>query len=119
GTPRSYTSSTPASIPDNAPAGITSMINVADSGTVTGDVRVTVDISHSYSGDLTVSLVKGTTTKVLSAAVGGSADDIKKTFTVTGLGGQALSGAWTLKIVDDAAQDVGNLNSWKLDLTSN
>ena len=36
-----------------------------------GPLKITVDISHSYSGDLTVSLVKGSTTKVLSAAVGG------------------------------------------------
>jgi hypothetical protein len=118
GTPRSYTSATPASIPDNNPTGITSSIAVADTGMVSGDVKITVDISHSYAGDLTVSLVKGTETKVLSAAVGGSSDDIKKTFTVTGLDGQALSGAWTLKIVDDAAQDVGTLNTWKIDLTS-
>lgn len=118
GTPRSYTSSAPASIPDDAPAGITSSINVTDTGSVSGDVKITVDISHTYAGDLEVSLVKGTTTKVLSANVGGSADDIKKTFTVTGLDSQALAGQWTLKIVDNAAQDVGTLNSWKIDLLS-
>jgi C1A family cysteine protease len=118
GTPRSYSSTGTASIPDNAPAGASNTINVTDAGTVSGDVKITVDITHTYAGDLEVSLVKGSTTKVLSANVGGSADDIKKTFTVTGLDGQALTGAWTLKIVDNAAQDVGTLNSWKIDLTS-
>lgn len=118
GTPRSYTSSTPAAIPDNAPAGVTSTIEVADTGTVSGDVKVTVDISHTYAGDLTVSLVKGSVEKVLSANVGGSTDDIKKTFTVAGFDNAALAGGWTLKIVDDAAQDAGTLNSWKLELTS-
>ena len=119
GTPRSYTSTGTASIPDNAPAGASNTITVSDTGKVSGDVKVTVDITHTYSGDLKVSLVKGTTEKVLSANVGGSTDDIKKTFTVTGLDGQTIAGGWTLKIVDNAAQDVGTLNSWKLELTSN
>ncbi|MBA3391977.1 MAG: proprotein convertase P-domain-containing protein [Deltaproteobacteria bacterium] len=117
GTPRSYMATPAATIPDNAPTGMTSVINVTDTGAL-GEVKVTVDISHTYSGDLKVSLVKGTTEKVLSANVGGSADDIKKTFTVAGLEGQALAGAWTLKIVDNAAQDTGKLNSWKLDVTT-
>jgi hypothetical protein len=119
GTPRSYSASTVVAIPDDAPDGASSSIAVPDTGTVSGDVKITVDITHTYSGDLKVSLVKGTVEKVLSANVGGSADDIKKTFTVTGLDGQAINGAWTLKIVDNAAQDVGTLNSWKLELTSN
>ena len=118
GTPRTYSSMTAAMIPDNAPAGVSSNINVTDTGTVSGDVKITVDISHTYSGDLAVTLVKGSVSKVLSANVGGSADDIKKTFTVSGLDGVALNGAWTLKIVDNAAQDTGTLNSWKIDLTS-
>ena len=119
GTPRSYTSSGTASIPDNAPVGATSTINVTDTGKVSGDVKVTVDIAHTYSGDLKVSLVKGTVEKVLSDNAGGSTDNIKKTFTVSGLDGQAINGAWQLKIVDNAAQDTGSLNSWKIELTSN
>ena len=118
GTPHSYTASPAVAIPDNAPAGISSMISVTDTGMISGDVKITVDITHTYSGDLKVSLVHGTTEKVLSANAGGSADDIKKTFTVSGLDGQALTGAWTLKVVDNAAQDTGTLNSWKIDLTS-
>ena len=119
GTPRSYNSAAgELAIPDNAAAGITSSINVTDTGSVSGDVKISVDIEHTYAGDLTVSLVKGTDTKVLSAKVGGSTDNIKKTFTVTGLDGKALTGEWTLKIVDSAAQDAGKLLSWKIDLTS-
>jgi hypothetical protein len=119
GTPRTYSSTSASSIPDNTPAGISNNINVTDTGTVSGDVKITVDITHTYAGDLKVSLVKGNVEKVLSANVGGSADDIKKTFTVTGLNGTALNGAWTLKVVDSASLDVGTLNSWKIELTSN
>lgn len=117
GTPRSYSAMPNTAIPDNAPAGITSSITVPDTGTL-GEVKVTVDISHTYAGDLRVSLVKGSTEKLLSDRVGGSVDDIKKTFTVTGLEGQALAGEWTLKIVDTARLDSGTLNSWKLDVTT-
>lgn len=118
GTPRSYTSTGALAIPDNAAAGISSVITVPDTGTISGDVKITVDIDHTYSGDLTVSLVKGTETKVLSAKVGGSTDNIKKTFDVTGLDGKALAGEWTLKVADTYAADVGTLNSWKIELTS-
>ncbi len=118
GTPHAYTAMPATAIPDNAPAGIASSIDVTDTGLVNGDVKITVDISHTYAGDLKVSLVKGAVEKVLSANAGGSADDIKKTFTVSGLDGQALAGQWTLKIVDSAAQDTGTLNSWKIELTS-
>jgi hypothetical protein len=118
GMSRTYNSMPNASIPDNNPAGISNTIDVTDTGTV-ADVKITVDISHTYSGDLVVSLVKGTTEKVVSANVGGSADDIRKTFSVTGLAGQSLAGGWTLKVVDDAAQDVGTLNKWTLEVTTN
>ena len=118
GTTRTYQATPALAIPDNAAAGVSSTIMVPDTGTVI-DVKVTVDITHTYSGDLKVSLVHGTTEKVLSDNVGGSADNIKRTFTVAGLAGQALDGAWTLKVVDSAAQDVGTLGSWALEVAAN
>ncbi len=110
-------SATPASaIPDEGQ--VSNTIDVAQDGTV-ADVKVTVDISHSFRGDLKVSLTKGTTTKVLFNGDGGGADDLKQTFTVTGLDGQALRGGWTLKVEDTAAQDTGTLNSWSLEVATN
>ena len=103
--------------PDKNATGSTSAIKVRIRPG-SGAVKVTVDITHTYSGDLVVALVKGTDRKVLSANVGGSVDDIKKTFTVTGLDGKALAGEWQLSVVDSAAIDTGTLNSWKIELTS-
>ena len=116
-TTRTYQAAPSAAIPDDNTTGVSSTITVSETGSVT-DVKVTVDISHTYAGDLRVSLVHGSTEKVLSANVGGSADNIEKTFTVTGLGGQRLEGTWTLKVVDSAAQDTGTLNTWSLEVAA-
>ena len=86
----------------------------------TGNVvsaKVNVDISHTYQGDLVVTLVRNGESIVLHNKTGGSADDVKKTFDVPSLAGKPAGGAWTLKVQDLAAQDVGTLNTWSLDLT--
>jgi len=102
-------------IPDNSSSGISSVITVNQPGTV-GQLFVTVDITHTYIGDLTVALVAPDgTTATLHNREGGSADDIKKTFTVTQFAGKSISGNWTLRVSDGAASDTGRLNSWKLE----
>ncbi len=116
GTEHSFTSNANAPIPDRGE--VTDTIDVTDDGTV-ADVKVTVDITHTYRGDLKVTLLAGGTSKVLFNGDGGSADDLKQTFTVTGLEGKALRGAWTLKVQDTAGADIGTLNSWKLDVSTN
>ncbi len=117
GTVRTYTAAPAATIPDNSAVGLSSTITVADTGTL-ADVKVTVDVTHTYRGDLKVTLSKGTFTTVLFNQTGGSADDLKQTFTVAGLTSAALAGGWTLKVEDSAAQDVGTLNSWKIEATT-
>lgn len=108
---------TPLAIPDNNPTGIASTINVELAGRLTS-VAVNVDITHTYQGDLKVMLVKGNQTLTLHNRTGGSADDIKRTFDAPALNGTAAAGAWTLKVVDGAGQDVGTLNKWSLDLVT-
>ena len=116
GSMHSYTAMPSAAIPDNSPTGASSTINVTDAGELV-EVKVTTDVTHTYRGDLKVTLTHGSTTKVIVDGVGGSADDLKQTFTVTGFTG-SLSGAWTIKVEDTASQDTGTLNSWKLDVTT-
>ncbi len=115
-TAHTYSATPNASIPDNDPTGVSSTIDVADSGDIV-DVKVTTDISHTYRGDLKVTLTHGATSQVLFNRTGGSADDLAQTFTVTGFSG-SLSGAWTLKVEDGASLDVGTLNSWTLEVTA-
>jgi len=105
---------TPISIPDNNTTGITSTLNVSASATVTS-FAVTVNITHTYIGDLVVTLYapNGSTT-VLSNREGGSANNINKTWTVTASSGLAIHGDWKLKVTDGAGVDVGTLDNWKL-----
>jgi hypothetical protein len=116
---QAYTfSATPnASIPDNNTTGVSSTINVSETGTIT-DVKLTTDITHTYRGDLKVTLTHAGVTKVVWNNAGGSADDLKQTFTLTEFNNKALEGAWTLKVVDSAAQDTGKLNRWTLEVTT-
>lgn len=117
GTAHTYAATPAASIPDNAPAGVSSTIDVTDSGTIT-DAKLTVDISHTYRGDLVVTLRKGADSVVVHNGTGGSADDLQATFPLPGFVGKALDGGWTLEVVDTYAQDVGTLNSWTLEVTA-
>ena len=117
-TDHTYTSSdTPISIPDNNSTGITSTINVPDSANVT-EFKVTVDITHTYIGDLIVTLVAPDgSTATLSNREGGSDDDIHKTWTVSADNGIDIHGTWKLKVSDNAQYDTGTLDDWKLEFT--
>jgi hypothetical protein len=112
-----YATETPAAIPDNDPAGATSTITVPDSLTV-GTLAVTLDVTHTYVGDLTITLTHGDVTATLWDRTGGRQQDIAQTFTVDAFHGQDAQGDWILKVVDSAAMDDGTVNTWSLDVTA-
>jgi subtilisin-like proprotein convertase family protein len=66
-----YAANAGTSIPDNNPAGITHVINVPDSFSIS-DVNVGVNITHTWVGDLCVSLSHGATTVELIQRMGGA-----------------------------------------------
>lgn len=110
-------------IPDNASAGISNSIAISQAGTVKG-LKVSVDITHSFIGDLKVELVAPSGQQVLlHDRAGGSDDNLIRSFdSVTSPGlvtlvGQQSQGNWNLRVRDLAAQDVGKLNRWSLDLS--
>lgn len=103
-----------ASIPDNDPTGVTVDIPVAG---VTGSpgLSVSVDIAHTYRGDLVVDLLKdGTKVKTLHDKTGGSADDLVQTYTLTAAEVGSANARWALKVTDTAAIDTGTVRSVKL-----
>ncbi|MBX3273445.1 MAG: proprotein convertase P-domain-containing protein [Sandaracinaceae bacterium] len=102
-------------IPDNNPTGIASPANVSGTGVV-ATVRVTVDLTHTYIGDLLVELEHDGVRRTLHNREGGSADDIRRTFNVVGFEGAAAGGTWTLHVSDRASRDVGTLNSWSIEI---
>lgn len=113
---RSYENTASTAIPDNDPAGASLDIAVSDD-VAFSRLSVTVDITHTWRGDLVVTLLRdGTQVKVLSDRAGGSAQDLHETFTLTSAeaGTAGARGTWTLKVVDTAAQDSGTLDTFKL-----
>jgi len=113
GTELLFENGAPVSIPDNSRLGVTSEIEVDAEGNAAA-VAVDVDISHTYQGDLTVTLVKDGTSVVLHDRTGGGTDDLKTSFVASGFEGVALSGTWQLVVADSASADVGVLNGWRL-----
>ena len=120
GDEQSYDSNieTPVAIPDNNENGASHTINVPDSHSIAG-LRVNVDVTHTYRGDLTVELIRGENTVTLVANEGGGADDIVESFNVADFNGQDSAGAWTLRVVDSANIDTGTINSWRLTFITN
>lgn len=112
----SLTNTTPFNIPDNDTTGGSSTIEVIEAGTISS-LSVTVDITHTYRGDLSVYLVRDGTRAVLFDRQGGSADDLIETFTVSDFNGTDALGTYELVVVDSARQDTGTLNQWSLDIT--
>ena len=78
--------------------------------------KVTVDITHTYRGDLVIDLISPSGKSYrLKDASGDSADNVNETYTVD-LSGEAAIGTWTLSVQDVFSIDTGTLNSWTLDL---
>jgi endonuclease I len=80
--------------------------------------KVSVDIPHTYRGDLVVTLTSPSGKSLsLSNKQGGSADDLKATFDLSAFAGESTQGDWKLTVEDTAKQDVGTLKEWSLELT--
>lgn len=107
-------------IPDNDRTGIEDVIQTQTAGTIQG-IDVLVDITHTYIGDLTVSILSPAGTEVvLHNREGGPMNNIIKNYSGTtlsglsGLKGESIQGSWKLKVIDNAGADVGKLNKWSL-----
>lgn len=112
----------PVVIPDNDPAGINSTLSLNHQGTV-GQIRVGIDITHSYIGDLVVEVVDPSGHAVmLHNRQGGQQDNLVTAFdssAIPALGnmrGRAIQGSWILRVKDLENQDIGKLNQWSLDI---
>ncbi|MFH1437538.1 MAG: proprotein convertase P-domain-containing protein [Pseudomonadota bacterium] len=114
----------PMSIPDNDSGGIYSTVTITESGAITS-LRVGVDISHGYIGDLSVAVTSpDATTRILHDRSGGSDSDIKTFYPTPTTPAEALdvytgmerAGTWTLHVSDNASLDSGQLNGWLLEI---
>jgi subtilisin-like proprotein convertase family protein len=83
-----------------------------------------VDITHSWIGDLRVELVAPTgQLAILHDQSGRDEDNLIRSYdsvtspALAALAGQPVQGNWVLRVKDLAAQDIGKLNRWSLELT--
>jgi hypothetical protein len=113
GTSRRYDAPTAVPIPDNLPAGVTSVIEVPDALTARA-VTVDLQLAHTWVGDLKIVLEHGGTEAVLWDRAGGSTHDIRQTFAPAAFAGAAAAGTWTLHLYDLAERDTGTLERWSL-----
>ncbi|MFC8783350.1 S8 family serine peptidase [Streptomyces nigra] len=110
-----FTSTSALSIPD-AGSAVESPITVSGrGGNAPSALKVDVDITHTYRGDLVVDLVApdGSAYRLKSSSGSDSADDVRATYTVNA-STETADGTWKLRVRDTAAQDTGRINSWSL-----
>ncbi|WP_415924910.1 M4 family metallopeptidase [Streptomyces sp. AK04-3B] len=111
----SFENTADVSIPDNG-AAVNSSITVSGrTGNAPSNLAVAVDIVHTYIGDLRVQLIApdGTAYTLKAYGTGGSTDNLNTTYTVNA-SSEVANGVWQLRVQDNAAQDTGYINSWKL-----
>jgi subtilisin family serine protease len=100
-------------------------VNVAESRPL-ASLAVTVDIEHTYRGDLVVTLEppveSGIEPIVLHNRTGGRADNIMTTYdaantsALAAVSGKVPAGTWTLLVEDKARWDVGRIRELKLEM---
>lgn len=129
----------PVSIPDYGT--IISQIEVSGIGQV-HNLTVSINVSHTYTGDLRITLVSPSGKRVMLVSnAGGSGDDFRDTVfddsaaksilegaapfagsfrpqdSLGLLRGERADGLWTLEITDTMPWDAGKLNGWSLTFT--
>jgi M6 family metalloprotease-like protein len=102
--------------------GVRSVLNVATSGMLRG-IRVAVEITHTYRGDLSVTLTAPSGAQaVLHTQRQDAMDNLHLNLSdadhpaLAELRNEAIAGDWTLHVVDTWADDVGRLDYWSLAL---
>lgn len=139
-----FVQSAPIPIPDgvgsNSPgATISSVINVTEDGTIDNNLKIGLNISHTWIGDLVVSLEHPDGTQInlwnrncnnpqqsgINVTFENGAPAIVCASPTTGtfspaqsmaaFNGKPINGIWTLRVTDFFVGDTGTLNNWSLD----
>jgi|GEM_PF-3599612 len=134
-------SDTPIAIPDGPGGTIMSVLNVGAGGTIT-DVNVGIQITHTFIGDMEITLEHDGVSVDLwfdnclsednmdvvlddgapAPVCPGAGLPVNGTFgpdnPLSAFNGLTAGGVWTLTIVDDAGADIGTLDSWSLIITT-
>lgn len=98
-------------IPDNNAAGITQLFGLASSNLRVEHVTVTFDATHTYRGDLAITLTapSGMQSRLSEQHNDNNANYSAWTFSSVRHWGEEAQGTWTLKIADLGELDTGTL----------
>ena len=123
-----------------APTVNSTLVIPSGSSNIIEHISVNIDVTHTYVGDLTATLISPAGTQIqLFAAKCGGGTDILATFDDSGsvlecgsgpaiggkiipaqplsvLNGLSSEGTWTLRVADSANQDGGQINAWSLNI---
>ncbi len=104
---------TAGSIPDNTPSGVNRTFALA-STTPLEEMLVTLDVTHTYRGDLEAYLTSpsGTMSRLAIVSGGDNGVNLSWTFVSNAFWGENPAGTWTLNVRDVAAVDVGTWNTF-------
>jgi vibriolysin len=107
----------PKAIPDFNTTGITSVLPIAGNGVVES-LSVSLNIQHTYQGDLIVELVSPSGASYrLHSRTGGTTDNLIITDrALPATVGQTIDGTWSLRVSDRARVDVGSVTAWSLNV---
>jgi len=113
------TSSPNLDIPDNRSL-VEDTIFVDEEGTIS-ELRIGVEIKHTYIGDLRVDLLAPDGTAVtLHNQTGGAQNDLITTFSASSVpalrafNSKSVRGSWVIRVSDHWRMDVGSLKSWRI-----
>jgi len=104
-------------IPDNASGGVLRSLAVSPpAGFRAEHVELTVDVSHTWRGDLSFELTAPSGQRsIIPARLEDDNNHFSNwTFTTVAHWGETVAGTWQLKIVDNEALVSGTLNRWSL-----
>ncbi|RSN40819.1 serine protease [Amycolatopsis sp. WAC 04197] len=106
---------TPVAIPDAGAAVTSSVTQEGCDGKASSSLPVKVDISHTYSADLTVSLIgpSGATYRLKKAGGVGSPAGVHETYTVDAANENA-NGTWKLSVQDVFKFDTGSIDGFTI-----
>ena len=110
---QTYTNGNDVTISDNTTVESTIAVS-GRSGNALASTPVTVDIRHTYKGDLKVDVVgpSGALYNIHNYT-GGSADNVQGTFNLN-LSSEPKNGTWRLRVNDRASGDTGYIDSWSI-----
>ncbi|MDH2388044.1 S8 family serine peptidase [Streptomyces sp. HNM0663] len=109
-----FSNTSNVTISDNSTS-VSSLSVTGVTGNAPSDLKVGVDIVHTYRGDLVIDLIApdGSAYRLKNSSGSDSADDVLGTYTVDA-SSELAAGVWQLQVRDVYRGDTGYIDAWSL-----